>query len=165
MRMNRAIPWRFTAQSKAESPPPTSSTRFPVNTLGSRMRSCRPFPYQRSASLRGSFRGVKAPIPPAMSTLRDGYSSRAATIGTRGWPSGESCFRSITFSPKWTGCLNWKAEQAFQFKPPVHLGEKVVDLKHDSPDGQPRVTTVTDRDHEPSGSVLVAGGMWAVDPR
>src|SRR5213079_955631 len=32
------------------------------------------------------------------------------------------------------------AEQAFQFKQPVHLGEKVMDLKHDSPDGQPRFT-------------------------
>ncbi len=50
-----------------------------------------------------------------MSTLRDGYSSRSVTIVKRGWPSGESCFRSITFSPKWTGCLNWKACSAIPF--------------------------------------------------
>src|SRR6266581_247840 len=81
IRMKRAMPWRFTAQSNAESPPPTSSTRFPANTFGSRMRSWRPFPYQRSASLSGSFRGVKAPIPPAMSTVRDECEARLAVLG------------------------------------------------------------------------------------
>ena len=80
MRIHWATPWRFTAQSNAESPPPTSSTRFPVKILGSRMRSCSPFPYQRSTSLSGSLRGVKAPIPPAMSTVRDGFRAHQATV-------------------------------------------------------------------------------------
>ncbi len=39
IRIRRAMPWRFTAQSNAESPPPTSSTRFPRKTCGSRIRS------------------------------------------------------------------------------------------------------------------------------
>ena len=57
------------------------------------------------------------------------------------------------------------AEQAFQFKQPVHLGEKVMDLKHDSQDGQPRFTIVTERDEYPSRSVLIAGGIGAFTPR
>ncbi len=57
------------------------------------------------------------------------------------------------------------AEQAFQFKQPVHLGEKVMDLKHDSEDGQPRFTIVTERDAYPSRSVLIAGGIGAFTPR
>src|SRR5256712_9471830 len=57
------------------------------------------------------------------------------------------------------------AEQAFQFKQPVHLGEKVLDLKRDSQDGQPRFTLVTERDAYPSRTVLIAGGIAAVTPR
>src|SRR5256885_12518442 len=57
------------------------------------------------------------------------------------------------------------AEQAFQFKQPVHLGEKVMDLKHDSQDGQPRFTLVTERDQYPSRTVLIAGGIGAFTPR
>src|SRR2546427_10021196 len=50
------------------------------------------------------------------------------------------------------------AEQAFQFKQPVHLGEKGMDLKRDSEEGQPRFTIVTEGDEDPSRSVLIAGG-------
>src|SRR5688572_32905616 len=38
------------------------------------------------------------------------------------------------------------AEQAFQFKPPVHLGEKVLELQRTSGNGKPSFTLVTDRD-------------------
>src|SRR2546422_7481171 len=97
MRIHWATPWRFTAQPNAESPPPTSSTRFPVKILGSRMRSCSPLPYQRSTSLSGSLRGVNAPIPPAMSTVRDGYWSVSVTTVKAGLPFCDSRFRPITF--------------------------------------------------------------------
>src|SRR5947207_9330885 len=56
------------------------------------------------------------------------------------------------------------AEQAFQFKQPVHLGEKVMDLKHDSQYGQPRFTLVTERDQYPSLTVLSSGGFCAFTP-
>src|SRR2546429_8654719 len=56
------------------------------------------------------------------------------------------------------------AEQAFQFKAPVHLGQKVIGLKHDSQDGQPRFTIVTERDEDPSRSGLIAGGVGAFTP-
>src|SRR3989449_4066686 len=42
------------------------------------------------------------------------------------------------------------AEQAFQFKQPVPLRGKVMDLRRASPDGQPRFIVVTDRDEYPS---------------
>jgi len=57
------------------------------------------------------------------------------------------------------------AEQAFQFQQPVHLGEKVMDLKRDSQDGQPRFTIVTEREEYPSRTVLIAGGIGAFTPR
>src|SRR5467141_4742778 len=57
------------------------------------------------------------------------------------------------------------AEQAFQFQQPVHLGEKVTGLRHDSQDGQPRFTIVTERDEYPSRTVLIAGGIGAFTPR
>ncbi|PYP46536.1 MAG: ferredoxin--NADP(+) reductase [Gemmatimonadetes bacterium] len=57
------------------------------------------------------------------------------------------------------------AEQAFQFQQPVHLGEKVMDLKRDLQDGQPRFTIVTEREEYPSRSVLIAGGIGAFTPR
>src|SRR5437899_7114669 len=56
------------------------------------------------------------------------------------------------------------AEQAFQFKQPVHLGEKVMDLQHGSEDGQPRFTIVTERDAFPSRSVVIAGWIGAFTP-
>src|SRR2546430_7676274 len=49
---------------------PPRSTLFPYTTL---FRS-------RSASLSGSLRGVNAPMPPAISTVRPGYSSLSVTM-------------------------------------------------------------------------------------
>jgi len=57
------------------------------------------------------------------------------------------------------------AEQAFQFKQPVHLGENVTGLKRDSENGQPAFTVVTDKDEYPSRTVLIAGGIGAFTPR
>src|SRR5438874_13288230 len=57
------------------------------------------------------------------------------------------------------------AEQAFQFKQPVHLGENVTGLKRDSENGKPAFTVVTDRDEFPSRTVLIAGGIGAFTPR
>jgi ferredoxin/flavodoxin---NADP+ reductase len=57
------------------------------------------------------------------------------------------------------------AEQAFQFKPPVHLGEKVIELQRASENGKPAFTVVTDRDAYPSRTVLIAGGIGAFTPR
>src|SRR3989442_2795110 len=57
------------------------------------------------------------------------------------------------------------AEQAFQFKQPVHLGAKARDLQHRSEDGQPRLTIVTEPDAYPSRSVLIAGAIGAFTPR
>src|SRR5881275_2446910 len=57
------------------------------------------------------------------------------------------------------------AEQAFQFKAPVHLGQKVIGLKRESQNGKPAFTVVTDRDEYPSRTVLIAGGIGAFTPR
>ena len=57
------------------------------------------------------------------------------------------------------------AEQAFQFKHPVHLGENVTGLKRDSENGKPAFTVVTDKDEYPSHTVLIAGGIGAFTPR
>src|SRR2546422_8991467 len=38
------------------------------------------------------------------------------------------------------------AEQAFQFKAPVHLGQKVIGLKRESQNGKPAFTVVTETD-------------------
>jgi thioredoxin reductase (NADPH) len=57
------------------------------------------------------------------------------------------------------------AEQAFQFKHPVHLGEKVTGLERGSENGAPRFTIVTERDQYPSRTVLIAGGIGAFTPR
>src|SRR5205814_294884 len=57
------------------------------------------------------------------------------------------------------------AEQAFQFKQPVHLGENVTGLKRDSENGKPAFTVVTDKDEYPSRTVLIAGGIGAFTPR
>jgi thioredoxin reductase (NADPH) len=57
------------------------------------------------------------------------------------------------------------AEQAFQFKPPVHLGEKVTALQRASENGKTLFTVVTERDAYPSRTVLIAGGIGAFTPR
>ena len=61
------------------------------------------------------------------------------------------------------------AEQALQFKAPVHLGEKVIGLREDVGGGDgrrgARFTVVTDRDEYPSRTVLIAGGIGAFTPR
>src|SRR5256886_12301325 len=56
------------------------------------------------------------------------------------------------------------AEQALQWKAPVHLGQKVVGLERGSDNGAPRFTVVTEGDAYPSRTVLVAGGVGAVTP-
>ncbi|HVH10663.1 MAG TPA: NAD(P)/FAD-dependent oxidoreductase [Gemmatimonadales bacterium] len=57
------------------------------------------------------------------------------------------------------------AEQALQFKAPVHLGENVTGLRRESENGAVRFTVVTDRDAYPSRTVLIAGGIGAFTPR
>src|SRR5438034_7072996 len=57
------------------------------------------------------------------------------------------------------------AEQALQWKAPVHLGQKVVGLERGSDNGTPRFTVVTEGDAYPSRTVLVAGGIGAFTPR
>src|SRR6266498_6162841 len=53
------------------------------------------------------------------------------------------------------------AEQAFQFKQPVHLGQNVMALKRESDNGKTAFTVVTDSDEYPSRTVLIAGGIGA----
>ncbi|HYT05290.1 MAG TPA: NAD(P)/FAD-dependent oxidoreductase [Gemmatimonadales bacterium] len=57
------------------------------------------------------------------------------------------------------------AEQAFQFKHPVHLGQKVLTLKRASENGKPAFAVVTDSEEYPSRTVLIAGGIGAFTPR
>ncbi len=57
------------------------------------------------------------------------------------------------------------AEQALQFKAPLHLGEKVTALRTDGQHGAPGFVVVTDRDEYPSRTVLIAGGIGAFTPR
>jgi thioredoxin reductase (NADPH) len=57
------------------------------------------------------------------------------------------------------------AEQALQFKAPVHLGERVVALRRVTENDKPFLTVVTDRDEYPGRSVLIAGGIGAFTPR
>src|SRR5207247_11317657 len=57
------------------------------------------------------------------------------------------------------------AEQAFQFKAPVHLGQTVIGLKRESQNGKPAFTVVTETDQYPSRTVLIAGGIGAFTPR
>jgi ferredoxin/flavodoxin---NADP+ reductase len=57
------------------------------------------------------------------------------------------------------------AEQALQFKAPVHLGQKVIGLKRESENGKPLFTVVTETDQYASRTVLVAGGIGAFTPR
>ncbi|PYP22342.1 MAG: ferredoxin--NADP(+) reductase [Gemmatimonadetes bacterium] len=57
------------------------------------------------------------------------------------------------------------AEQALQFKSPLHLGQKVAGLRREAQNGAPLFTVVTDRDEYPSRTVLIAGGIGAFTPR
>jgi ferredoxin/flavodoxin---NADP+ reductase len=57
------------------------------------------------------------------------------------------------------------AEQALQWKEPVHLNEKVVGLVREEEDGRPRFVVVTERERYPSRTVLIAGGIGAFTPR
>src|SRR3989475_4859504 len=57
------------------------------------------------------------------------------------------------------------AEQALQWKAPVHLGQKVIGLQRASENGKPLFTVMTDGDEYPSRSVLIAGGIGAFTPR
>ena len=57
------------------------------------------------------------------------------------------------------------AEQALQFQAPLHLGEKVVGLRHGTENGHPRFDVVTDRETYASRTVLIAGGIGAFTPR
>src|SRR5574341_2314288 len=57
------------------------------------------------------------------------------------------------------------AEQGLQWKPGVHLGEKVVGLKRSEENGKSLFTIVTDKDEYPGRTVLIAGGIGAFTPR
>ncbi|HEX4574259.1 MAG TPA: NAD(P)/FAD-dependent oxidoreductase [Gemmatimonadales bacterium] len=57
------------------------------------------------------------------------------------------------------------AEQAFQFKAPVHLGQKVTGLERASGNGPPVFTLVTTEAAYPSRTVVIAGGIGAFTPR
>lgn len=57
------------------------------------------------------------------------------------------------------------AEQGLQWKGPVHLGQKVIGLKHAQDNGKPVFTVVTDKDEYPGRTVLIAGGIGAFTPR
>jgi len=56
------------------------------------------------------------------------------------------------------------AEQAAQFRAPIHLGQKVLGLKKED-DGRPLFIITTDQDQFPSRTVLIAGGIGAFTPR
>jgi thioredoxin reductase (NADPH) len=57
------------------------------------------------------------------------------------------------------------AEQALQFRAPIHLAEKVIGLRTETEDGHPRFTVITDKDEYPSRTVLISGGIGAFTPR
>ena len=57
------------------------------------------------------------------------------------------------------------AEQANQFRAPVHLGQKVVGLRRESENGQPRFVLITEHEEYPSRTVVIAGGIGAFTPR
>jgi len=57
------------------------------------------------------------------------------------------------------------AEQALQWKAPVHLGQKVTGLTRAAENGAPLFTVATDGDDYCSRSVLIAGGIGAFTPR
>src|SRR6266568_4661862 len=57
------------------------------------------------------------------------------------------------------------AEQGLQWKPPVHLAEKVTGLRRSEENGKSLFTIVTDKDEYPGRTVLIAGGIGAFTPR
>ena len=57
------------------------------------------------------------------------------------------------------------AEQALQWKAPVHLGQKVTGLTRAAENGAPLFTVATDGDAYCSRAVLIAGGIGAFTPR
>jgi thioredoxin reductase (NADPH) len=57
------------------------------------------------------------------------------------------------------------AEQVLQWKPPVHLGEKVVGLRREQENGAPLFVIATDRGDYASRTVVIAGGIGAFTPR
>jgi thioredoxin reductase (NADPH) len=57
------------------------------------------------------------------------------------------------------------AQQALQWKAPVHLGQKVVGLRREEQDGRPRFVLVTEQDEFPSRTVIIAAGIGAFTPR
>jgi thioredoxin reductase len=57
------------------------------------------------------------------------------------------------------------AEQALQWKGPVHLAQKVIGLRRTDDNGKLLLTVVTDRDEYPGRTVLIAGGIGAFTPR
>src|SRR5258708_35012705 len=56
------------------------------------------------------------------------------------------------------------AEQGLQWKPPVHLAEKVVGLRRGEGKGEPRFTIGTDKGEYPGGTVLIAGARGCGTP-
>ena len=57
------------------------------------------------------------------------------------------------------------AEQGLQWKPPVHLGQKVIGLRKEQDNGKPSFTVVTDADEFVGRTLLIAGGIGAFTPR
>jgi thioredoxin reductase (NADPH) len=57
------------------------------------------------------------------------------------------------------------AEQVAQWKPALHLGEKVVALRRSPDNGTPRLTLVTETAEYPSRTLIIAGGIGAFTPR
>src|SRR5215471_4415473 len=53
------------------------------------------------------------------------------------------------------------AEQAAQFKQPIHLGQRVVGLEEENG----HFVLVTDRDRFPTRSIVIAAGIGAFSPR
>jgi thioredoxin reductase (NADPH) len=56
-------------------------------------------------------------------------------------------------------------EQVGQWKPPIHLGEKVIGLRRGDGVGTAPLTVVTEREEYPSRTLLIAGGIGAFTPR
>jgi thioredoxin reductase (NADPH) len=57
------------------------------------------------------------------------------------------------------------AEQVGQWKPAIHLGEKVIGLERGNAGDPAPVTVVTERERYPSRTLLIAGGIGAFTPR
>lgn len=57
------------------------------------------------------------------------------------------------------------AEQAGQFKAPIHLGQKVIGLRRESGNGREHFILVTESDEYPSRTVIIAAGIGAFTPR